>query len=95
MTYIDTQSDRSYTEEKSDEPLTDIYSTVSGNKYSFIGEGIYERKITKKSRLSAGLKYQQSHQEWQIQEGDCIHLQAKEGRKDQDRIHPELFYRYL
>ena len=59
-TYIDTQSDRSYTEEKSDEPLTDIYSTVSGNKYSFIGEGIYERKITKKSRLSAGLKYQQS-----------------------------------
>lgn len=45
---------------KSDEPLTDIYSTVSGNKYSFIGEGIYERKVTKKSRLSAGVKYQQS-----------------------------------
>lgn len=59
-TYIDTQSDRSYTEGKSDEPLTDIYSTVSGNKYSFIGEGIYERKVTKKSRLSAGVKYQQS-----------------------------------
>lgn len=59
-TYIDTQSDRSYTEGKSNEPLTDIYSTVSGNKYSFIGEGIYERKVTKKSRLSAGVKYQQS-----------------------------------
>lgn len=59
-TYIDTQSDRSYTEKKSDELLTDIYSTVSGDKYSFIGEAIYERKVTKKSRLSAGLKYQQS-----------------------------------
>ena len=59
-TYIDTQSDRSYTEKNGNELLTDICSTVSGDKYSFIGEGIYERKVTKKSRLSAGIKYQQS-----------------------------------
>lgn len=59
-TYIDTRSDRSYTEKKSNELLTDIYSTVSGDKYSFIGEGIYERKVTKNSRLNAGLKYRQS-----------------------------------
>lgn len=59
-TYIDTRSDRSYTEKKSDELLTDIYSTVSGDKYSFIGEGIYERKVTKSSRLNAELKYRQS-----------------------------------
>ena len=28
--------------------------------------------------------------EWQVQEGDCIHLQAKEGRKDQDRSQTAL-----
>lgn len=44
-------------EEKSDELLIDIYFIVLGNKYLFIGEGIYERKIIKKSRLSVGLKY--------------------------------------
>ena len=38
---------------------TDIYSAIRGKKYSFIGEGIYEKKFTN-SKLSAGIRHQQS-----------------------------------
>lgn len=58
-TYIYTDSKRSYQERLDEDLLTDIFSGVRGNKYSVIGEGIYEKEI-EKGRLSAGLKHTQA-----------------------------------
>lgn len=58
-TYIDSRSTRSYTEQRDGKTLTDIYSSVVGDKYSLIAEGIYERKL-KDGKLSTGLKHNQS-----------------------------------
>lgn len=61
-TYINTESKRSYREMYNNALLTDIYSGVKGNKYSVIGEGIYEKGF-EKGRLSAGLKHSQAFSE--------------------------------
>ena len=58
-TYIYTDSKRSYQERQDGNLLTDIFSGVTGNKYSVIGEGIYEKGF-EKGRLSAGLKHTQA-----------------------------------
>lgn len=58
-TYIQTYDNRTYEEKKHSEIVTDIYSTIRGKKYSFIGEGIYEKRFTG-SKLSAGVRHQQS-----------------------------------
>ena len=58
-TYIRTYDDRIYEEKKHSAVVTDIYSATRGKKYSFIGEGIYEKKF-KGSKLSAGIRHQQS-----------------------------------
>lgn len=58
-TYIYTDSKRTYQEKENGALLTDIYSGVRGNKYSVIGEGIYEKGF-EKGRLSAGLKHSQA-----------------------------------
>ena len=57
-TYIDTHNDYTYRETLADKPLTDILSIVDGEKYSFIGEAIYEKEW-ERYRLSAGLKHTQ------------------------------------
>ena len=44
-TYNKTHSDRIYQERRYELLLTDVNNGVKGNKYSIIGEGIYERKI--------------------------------------------------
>jgi len=59
-TYIDSKSTRLYQERRNDILNTDIYSSVLGDKYSLIGEGIYE-KTFKSGKLSAGLKHTQSY----------------------------------
>ena len=51
--------DRIYEEKKHSAVVTDIYSATRGKKYSFIGEGIYEKKFNG-SKLSAGIRHQQS-----------------------------------
>lgn len=58
-TYISSENERSYIEKTEQEVLTDIVSNVDGDKYSIIGEGIYEKGF-KNSKLSAGLKHTQS-----------------------------------
>lgn len=55
-TSIYTDMNRSYQEWQNGNLLTDIFSGVKGNKYSLIGEGVYEKGIGK-GRLSAGLKH--------------------------------------
>lgn len=58
-TYIDSETEREYIEKRDDEVLTDIVSKVNGDKYSLIGEGIYEKGF-KTGKFSAGLKHTQS-----------------------------------
>jgi hypothetical protein len=58
-TYNYTDNTRIYTESRDGALLTDINNKVVGNKYSWIGEGIYEKKIGD-SRLNAGLRHTQS-----------------------------------
>ncbi|MDR1981091.1 MAG: carboxypeptidase-like regulatory domain-containing protein [Tannerellaceae bacterium] len=59
-TYNYTDNSRIYRESRENTPLTDINNTVLGNKYSWIGEGIYEKKLGD-NRLSAGLRHTQSY----------------------------------
>lgn len=59
-TYIDSRSTRLYQESMQNELITDIYSSIVGDKYSLIAEGIYEKTL-KSSKLSAGLKHTQSY----------------------------------
>jgi hypothetical protein len=58
-TYNRTVSNRIYSESRNDLVLTDINNSVTVNKYSFIGEGIYEKRLDA-GRISAGLKHTQS-----------------------------------
>jgi len=43
-TYIQSDYSRSYSETKADEIISSLYSSISGNKYSLIAEGIYEKR---------------------------------------------------
>ncbi|MDR0428852.1 MAG: carboxypeptidase-like regulatory domain-containing protein [Tannerellaceae bacterium] len=58
-TYNYTNNERMYQESRENRVLTDVNSLVVGKKYSFIGEGIYEKKFGI-NRLSAGLKHMQA-----------------------------------
>lgn len=58
-TYINQNNKRTYRERLADTYLTDVYSEVKGDKYSFIGEAIYEKEW-KVGRLNAGIKHTQA-----------------------------------
>jgi hypothetical protein len=59
-TYNHTDNNRIYRESQNSTPLTDVNNNVIGNKYSWIGEGVYEKKIAANT-LSAGLKHTQTY----------------------------------
>lgn len=59
-TYIDSKSKSEYSEKENSSPLTDIYNEVNGDKYSFIGEAVYNREFEKLT-FSAGMKHTQGY----------------------------------
>lgn len=59
-TYIGSKSNRNYTLTAIGQPDQTIISLTEGNKYSLIGEGIYEKTFSK-SALTFGLKHTQSY----------------------------------
>ena len=59
-TYNQTKSTRIYQESKHEQLLTYVNNVVDGDKYSIIGESIYEKKLTNGNRLSGGLRHNQS-----------------------------------
>ncbi|MDR2916632.1 MAG: outer membrane beta-barrel protein [Tannerella sp.] len=59
-TYIRSDIDQLYEEKKEEEILSDIVSDVAGNKYSIIGEGIYEKTFDNTNRFTAGIKHTQA-----------------------------------
>ena len=60
-TYNREKSHRIYQESLHNEMLTDINNDVSGDKYSLIGEAIYEKQFSKGNALSFGLQHTQSY----------------------------------
>ena len=59
-TYNKEKSRRLYQESLQDELLTDINNNVLGDKYSLIGEAVYEKQFSKGNSLSFGLRHTQS-----------------------------------
>ncbi|WP_029905774.1 carboxypeptidase-like regulatory domain-containing protein [Prevotella sp. 10(H)] len=59
-TYIGTKNTRIYQEQRESVTETDIYSKISGDKYSLIAEGIYEKNIGS-SKFTGGLKHLQAY----------------------------------
>ncbi|MDL2277766.1 TonB-dependent receptor family protein [Parabacteroides sp. OttesenSCG-928-G07] len=58
-TYNNTQQERTYQEILDNQYLTNVLTNVDGDKYSIIGEGIYEKNFDP-GRLSLGIKHAQS-----------------------------------
>lgn len=59
-TYINSRIDQRYEEKKAEQTIADIISDVEGDKYSIIGEGIYEKTFENNNRLTAGFKHTQA-----------------------------------
>lgn len=59
-TYINSQIDQRYEEKKAEQSIADILSDVEGDKYSIIGEGIYEKIVENNNRFTAGFKHTQA-----------------------------------
>ena len=61
-TYMDSKSTRLYQQERVNIDTFISYSCITGTKYSFIAEGIYEKKL-KNGKLTGGLRHSQSYTE--------------------------------
>lgn len=68
-TYNEDESHRIYQESRDNRLLTDVNSRVIGNKYSIIGEAIYEKKLTDANRLSFGVRHTQSFSDNEYRNG--------------------------
>ncbi|MDR2140108.1 MAG: TonB-dependent receptor [Tannerella sp.] len=77
-TYNGAENTRMYQESRENQLLTDINNIVSGNKYSLIGEGIYEKKLSAGS-LSAGLRHTQSHSDNTYRNGHASNTEMQQG----------------
>lgn len=60
-TYIREKTQRLYQESKDGELLTDIDNNVLGNRYSLIGEVMYEKRFDNGQALSFGINHNQSY----------------------------------
>jgi hypothetical protein len=61
-TFHATDNSRHYTESRDGVRLTEVENAVAGEKYSWIGEGIYEKRLGDSGNsLSAGLRHTQSY----------------------------------
>lgn len=58
--YLDSKNERSFLQTSPDSDATDIYSLTKGEKYSIIGEGIYEKQFTK-GKFTGGIKHTQAY----------------------------------
>jgi hypothetical protein len=77
-TYNYTDNSRIYTESRDGAYLTDISNLVTGNKYSWIGEGIYEKKFDGNS-LSAGLRHTQAYADNTYRNGHEYNTEMQQG----------------
>lgn len=57
-TYINSDSERKYKESEDSEILSDIFNKIDGNKYSIIGEAVYEKQYENLT-FTSGVKHTQ------------------------------------
>jgi hypothetical protein len=69
---------RIYTESRDGVYLTNINNLVTGDKYSWIGEGIYEKRIGN-NRFSAGLRHTQSYADNTYRNGHSYNTRMQQG----------------
>lgn len=58
--YLDSKNERKFLQKASDGADTDVYSHTQGEKYSLIGEGIYEKQFDQ-SKFTGGIKHTQAY----------------------------------
>lgn len=68
-TYNREESHRIYQESKAGELLTDIDNNVLGNRYSLIGEVMYEKRFDNGQALSFGINHNQSYSDNEYRNG--------------------------
>lgn len=78
-TYNRDKSHRIYQESLQDELLTDIDNNVRGDKYSLIGEAIYEKQYAKGNALSFGLRHTQSYTDNEYRNGHHYDTNMRQG----------------
>lgn len=78
-TYNEDESHRIYQESRDNKLLTDVNSRVIGNKYSIIGEAIYEKKLTDVNRLSFGVRHTQSFSDNEYRNGHVYNTHMNQG----------------
>ena len=78
-TYNREKSHRIYQESLHNEILTDINNNVLGDKYSIIGEAIYEKQFSKGNALSFGLQHTQSYSNNEYRNGHNYDTRMNQG----------------
>ncbi|WP_291529429.1 TonB-dependent receptor [Bacteroides sp. UBA939] len=78
-TYNREKSHRIYQESLDNEVLTDINNDVLGDKYSLIGEVIYEKQFSKGNALSFGLQHTQSYANNEYRNGHNYDTRMRQG----------------
>lgn len=78
-TYNKEKSRRLYQESLQDELLTDINNNVLGDKYSLIGEAVYEKQFSKGNSLSFGLRHTQSFANNEYRNGHYYETDMNQG----------------
>lgn len=58
--YLDSKNERTFIQKSLNSEVTDIYSQTKGQKYSVIGEGIYEKQFNK-GKFTGGIKHTQAY----------------------------------
>lgn len=58
--YLDSKNERTFLQKSPEGEGTDIYSLTKGEKYSIIGEGIYEKQFGK-GKFTGGIKHTQAY----------------------------------
>lgn len=58
--YLDSKNERTFIQKSLNNEVTDIYSQTKGQKYSVIGEGIYEKQFNK-GKFTGGIKHTQAY----------------------------------
>lgn len=76
-TYIKSSSTRIYQEKQEVLTETDLYSDITGKKYSLIAEGIYEKKIGQ-GTLTGGIRHMQSYTNNQYLGNDAMDVILKQ-----------------
>lgn len=76
-TYIKSSNQRMYQEQQEDIAHTELFTDISGHKYSLIAEGTYEKKLGQ-GMLTGGLKHMQAYTDNQYKGENAMNVILKQ-----------------